>query len=80
MFCFFLGPSSSMNGSVRPAVYLSVCPSVCHTFLTFLRVITQTEVTSMQKFKVRGKKVKVTEVNTQLSRFRTVPQVWIHKW
>ena len=33
-FCFFfkLWPSSSMNGSVHPSVFLSICLSVCHTF------------------------------------------------
>ena len=37
---------------------------------------------SMQKVKVRGQrsKVKVTDVNTQLSRFRTLTPVWIHIW
>ena len=39
-----------------------------------------TEVTSMQKVKVRRQKVKLTEVNTQLNRFRTVTLVWIQVW
>ena len=68
--------------SVRP----SVCPSVCPSHLfhhvpiivsswNFQELLPMTNVTSMQK-------VKVTEVNTQLIRFRTVISslVWIHIW
>ena len=54
--------------------------SVCHTFLTmfpssyhheiFRRLSPRTRVRSMQKVKV----------TTQLNRFRTVTQVWIHIW
>ena len=35
---------------------------------------------SMQKVKVRGQKVKITEVTNQLNRFRAVTPVWIHIW
>ena len=64
---------------------LSVCPFVClsarHTFLTmfvssyrnFQELLPLTDVMSMQK-------VKVTEVMTPFSRFRTVTPVWIHIW
>ena len=63
---------------------LSVRPSVCLSHLfdyvpiivsswNFQELLPMTKVTSMQK-------VKVTEVNTQLSRFRTVTPVWIPIW
>ena len=73
----------------------SVCPSVCpsvrpsHLFhhvpiivssWNFQELLPWIEVTSMQKVKVRGQRVKVTEVNTQLSSFRTLTPVWIHIW
>ena len=49
-----------------------------------LELLLMTEVRSMQKVKVRGLKVKVTEVKIQFSCFRTVTPVWIHimvmKW
>ena len=75
--------------SVCPSVCLSVRPS--HLFLhvpiivsswNFQELLPMTKVTSMQKVKVRGQrsKVKVTEVNTQLNRFRTVTLVWIRIW
>ena len=72
-----------MNGPVR-----SICPSVTPVWLCSNHCITikfsgflpVTEVTSIKKVKVRYQKVKVTEVNTQLSRFRTVTSVWIHIW
>ena len=70
--------------SVRLSVRLSVCLSVCPSHLfdyvpiivsswNFQELSPRTRVTSMQK-------VKVTEVTTQLSRFRTVTPVWIHIW
>ena len=54
----------------------------------FQELLPWTEVMSMQKVKVRIRKrlswerskVKVTGVNTQLSRFRTLTPVWIHIW
>ena len=68
--------------SIRP----SVCPSVrlLHlfdnvsvivSFSNFQELSTLTDVMSMQKIKV-----KVTEVMTPFSRFRTVIPVWIHIW
>ena len=64
----------------------SVCPSVCPSHLfdyvpiigsswNFQELLPMTNVRSMQKVKV-----KVTEVTTQLNRFRTVTPVWIHIW
>ena len=77
----FVGPS------VRPSVRPSVCLSVCHTFLTMFPSSYHHEIVSnyyqWQKWrpcKRSRSKVKVTEVNTQLSRFRTVTPVWIHIW
>ena len=68
----------------------SVCPSVCLSHLfdyvpiivsswNFQELLPMTKVRSMQKVKVRSK-VKVTEVTTQLNRFRTVTPVWIDIW
>ena len=73
-----------------PSVCLSVCPSVCPSVTPFWlcshhRIIIKGVITN-DKSDVHAKdqgqrsKVKVTEVNTQLSRFRTVTQVWIHTW
>ena len=65
----------------------SVCPSVCHTFLTIFPSSYHHEIFrsyyQWQKWrpcKRSRSKVKVTEVTTQLNRFRTVTQVWIHTW
>ena len=43
-------------------------------------VITNDKSGAHAKGQGQRSKVKVTEVNTQLSRFRTVTQVWIHIW
>ena len=66
--------------------FLSVCPSVTPFWLCshhriimkFSGVIT----TDQGKVHAKGQrsKVKVTEVTTQLNRFRTVTPVWIHIW
>ena len=70
--------------------FLSVCPSVCPSvtpfglcshhriIMKFLGVITWDQ----GKVHAKGQrsKVKVTEVTTQLNRFRTVTPVWIHIW
>ena len=78
--------------SVRLSVCLSVRPSVCLSVTTFSpcshhRIIMKfSGVITMFKSDVHAKgqgqrsKVKVTEVNTQLSRFRTLTPVWIHIW
>ena len=66
---------------------LSVCPSVRHTFFTMFPSSYHPEIfrtyNQWQKWrpcKRSRSKVKVTEVNTQLNRFRTVTPVWIHIW
>ena len=78
--------------SVRLSVCLSVCPSVrpsvtpfspCshhHIIMKFSGVITMVRSDVHAKGQGQRSKVKVTEVNTQLSRFRTVTPVWIHIW
>ena len=74
-----------MVQSVRP----SVRPSVRHTFLTMFPSSYHHEISGViasDKSGVHAKgqgqrsKVKVTEVTTQLNRFRTVTPVWIHIW
>ena len=74
--------------SVCPSVRLSVCPSVTPFWLcSHHRIIMKfSGVITNDKSKVHAKgqgqrsKVKVTEVTTQLNRFRTVTPVWIHIW
>ena len=71
--------------SVRPSVRPSVCPSVTPFWLCFHHHIIMkfSEVVTNDKSDIRAKgqgqrsKVKVTEVNSQLRRFRTVTPVWI---
>ena len=79
-----------------PFICLSVCPSVCpsvclsvtpfwlcshHRIITkFSGVITTDQGNVHAKGQGQRSKVKVTEVTTQLSRFRTVTPVWIHIW
>ena len=69
------------------SVCLSVRPSVCHTFFTMFPSSYHHEIFRSyyhgQKWcpcKRSRSKVKVTEVNTRLSRFRTLTPVWIHIW
>ena len=67
-----------MNGSVRLSVrhtFLTMFPSSDHQKNFFQKLLPMTEVMSMQKVKVIGQRVKVTEVITPLSRFRTVTPV-----
>ena len=72
-----------MVQSVRP----SVCPSVTpfwlcshHPIMKFSGVITSDRSDVHAKGQGQRSKVKVTEVTTQLYRFRTVTPVWIHIW
>ena len=74
--------------SVCPSVHLSVCPSVTPFWLCshhriimkFSGVITNDQSKVHTKGQGQRSKVKVTEVTTQLNRFRTVTPVWIHIW
>ena len=70
--------------SVCPSVRLSVTPfspySNHRIIMKFSGVITMVKSDVHAKGQGQRSKVKVTEVNTQLSRFRTLTQVWIHIW
>ena len=88
---FFLAATKQLyewfSPSVRLSVRPSVCLSVCHTFLTMFPSSYHHEIFrsyyQWQKWrpcKRSRSKVKVTEVTTQLNRFRTVTPVWIHIW
>ena len=68
--------------------FLSVCPSVTAFWLCshyriiikFSGVITRDQGKVHAKGQSQRSKFKVTEVTTQLNRFRTVTPVWIHIW
>ena len=72
------------------SVHLSVCPSVCPSvtpfwlcshhciIMKFSEVITNDQSEVRAKGQGQRSKIKGTEVNTQLSPFRTVTPVWIH--
>ena len=74
--------------SVRPSVHQSVCPPVTpfspcshhRIIMKFSGVITMVKSDVHAKGQGQRSKVKVTEVNVQLSRFRTLTPVWIHIW
>ena len=70
--------------SVRPSVCPSVTPfSPCfhdRIIMKFSGVITMVKSDVHAKGQGQRSKVKVTEVNTQLSRFWTLTPVWIHIW
>ena len=70
--------------SVRPSVRLSVTPfwrcSHHRIIMKFSGVITNDQSKVHAKGQGQRSKVKVTEVTTQLNRFRTVTPVWIHVW
>ena len=74
--------------SVCPSVRLSVSPSftpflLCshhRIIMKFSGVITNDQSKVHAKGQGQRSKVKVTEVKTQLNRFRTVTPVWIHIW
>ena len=69
---------------VCPSVRLSVTPfwlcSHHRIIVQFSGVITNVERKVHAKGQGQRSKVKVTEVTTQLNRFRTVTPVWIHIW
>ena len=70
--------------SVCPSVRLSVTPfSPCshhRIIMKFSGVITMVKSDVHAKGQGQRSNVKVTEVNTQLSRFRTLTPVWIYIW
>ena len=74
----------SVCPSVRLSVRLSVTPfwlcSHHRIIMTFSGVITNDRRKVHAKGQGQRSKVKVTEVTTPLSRFRTVTPVWIHIW
>ena len=83
----FLAATKQLYDWFSPSVRLSVCLSVCHTFFTMFPSSYHHEIFRSyyhgQKWcpcKRSRSEVKVTEVNTQLSRFRTLTPVWIHIW
>ena len=88
--CFFSCDQAAiwLVQSVRPSVSPSVCQSVtpfspCSHHLIIVKfsgVITMVRSDVHVKGQGQRSKVKVTEVNTQLSRFRTLTPVWIHVW
>ena len=74
----------SVRLSVRPSVRLSVTPfwpcSHHPIIMKFSGLITSGKSDVHAKGQGQRSKVKVTEVTTQLNRFRTVTPVWIHIW
>ena len=90
----FLAATKQLYEWFSPPVCLSICPSVqsvrpsvClsppvtpFSLCNFQEWLPMTEVISKQMVEVRGQKVKVTEVKTQLSYFRTITPVRFHIW
>ena len=92
----FLAATKQLYKWYCPSVRLSVCLSVClsvrlsvtpfspcshhHIIMKFSGVITMVKSDVHAKGQGQRSKVKVREVNTQLSRFRTLTPVWIHIW
>ena len=83
----FLAATKQLNEWYFPSVRPSLCQTVCCTFLTMFPSTYHHEIFrsyyQWQKWrpcKRSRSKVKVTEVNTQLSHFRTITPVWIHIW
>ena len=89
-FCYdgFLAATKQLYKWYFPSVRLSVCLSVTPFWLCshhgiimkFSGVITNDQSKVHAKGQGQRSKVKVTEVTTQLNRFRTVTPVWIHIW
>ena len=88
----FLAATKQLYKWYFPSVRLSVCLSVClsvtpfwlcyhhRIIMKFSGVITNEQGKVHAKGQGQRSKVKVTEVTTQLNRFRTVTPVWIHIW
>ena len=76
--------SPSVHPSVRPSVRPPVTPfwlcSHHRIIVKFSGVITSDRSDVHAKGQGQRSKVKVTEVTTQLNRFRTGTPVWIHIW
>ena len=91
---YFLAATKQLFEWFNPSVHLSVRPSVCPSvgpsvspfwicshhriIMKFSGVITSDRSDFHAKGQGQRSKVKVTEVTTQLNRFRTVTPVWIH--
>ena len=84
LYKWYFSVCLSVCPSVRPSVRLSCTPfSPCshhRIIMKFSGVITMVKSDVHAKGQGQRSKVKVTEVNTQLSRFRTLTPVWIHIW
>ena len=84
--CFlhlFLAATKQLYKWYFPSVRLSVTPFwLCshHRIIMKCWVITNDQRKVHAKGQGQRSKVKVTEVTTQLNRFRTVTPVWIHIW
>ena len=80
----FLAAIKQLNEWFSPSVRPSVTPfwlcSHHRIIMKFSEVITSDICDVHAKGQGQRSKVKVTEVNTQLSRFRTITPVWIHIW
>ena len=88
----FLTATKQLYKWYFPYVCLSVCPSVrpsvtpfspCshhRIIMKFSGIITMVKSDLHAKGEGQRSKVKVTEVNIKLSRFRTLTPVWIHIW
>ena len=87
ILCFLIRLVFSCDQAALQMVF-SVCPSVTPFWLCshhriimkFSGVITNDQSKVYAKGQGQRSKVKVTEVTTQLNRFRTVTPVWIHIW
>ena len=88
LICAFLAATKQLYEWSFPSVCLSVCLSVTPFWLCshhriimkFSGVITNDKSDVHAIGQGQRSKVKVTEVTTQLNRFRTVTPVWIHIW
>ena len=86
VFCFVLFLAATKQ--LYEWYFLSVRPSVTPFWLCFHHriimkfsgVITKDQGKIHAKGQGQRSKVKITEVTTQLNRFRTVTPVWIHIW
>ena len=85
VYCYwFLAATKQLYDWFSPSICASVTPfSPCshhRIIMKFSGVITMDRSDVRAKGQGQRSKVKVTEVNTQLSQFRTLTPVWIHIW